>query len=320
MSNYVKATDFASKDALLSGNPAKVIKGTEIDDEFNAIATAVSTKADSVSPTLTGTPVAPTAAGGTNSTQIATTAFVNSAITSERTASVTLTNKTLTSPTISSPTLTSVTITSGSITGITDLAVADGGTGASSFTANNVLLGNGTSAFQTVAPGTSGNVLKSDGTTWTSAALTTLTAATAQNTTSGTTKDFTGIPSWVKRITIVFNGVGNDSSSNLLIQLGDSGGFETSGYLAMSSFGTSETAFTTGFGIINGTGTTSGIMTLVNVSGNIWVSSHSCSRYSTTSSAVGGGTKTLSDVLTQIRITLSGSGAFDEGSVNILYE
>jgi hypothetical protein len=51
----------------------------------------------------------------------------------------------------------------------TDLSVANGGTGASSFTANNVLLGNGTSSFQTVAPGTSGNVLTSNGTTWTSA-------------------------------------------------------------------------------------------------------------------------------------------------------
>jgi hypothetical protein len=64
-----------------------------------------------------------------------------------------------------------VSITGGSITGITDLAVADGGTGASSFTANNVLLGNGTSSFQTVAPGTSGNVLTSNGSTWTSAAV-----------------------------------------------------------------------------------------------------------------------------------------------------
>jgi hypothetical protein len=62
----------------------------------------------------------------------------------------------------------SVTITGGSITGITDLAVADGGTGASSFTADNVLLGNGTSAFQVVAPGTSGNVLQSNGTAWVS--------------------------------------------------------------------------------------------------------------------------------------------------------
>lgn len=62
-----------------------------------------------------------------------------------------------------------VSITGGSITGITDLAVADGGTGASTLSANAVLLGNGTSALQTVAPSTSGNVLTSNGTTWTSA-------------------------------------------------------------------------------------------------------------------------------------------------------
>ena len=74
--------------------------------------------------------------------------------------------------TISTQDSNNVSITGGSITGITDLAVADGGTGSSSLTANNVLLGNGTSALQTIAPGTSGNVLTSNGTTWTSAAPT----------------------------------------------------------------------------------------------------------------------------------------------------
>jgi hypothetical protein len=80
MSNYSKLTNFASKDSLASGNPLKVIKGTEIDDEFEAIETAIGTKADSASPTFTGTPIAPTAATGTSSTQIATTAFVQSGI------------------------------------------------------------------------------------------------------------------------------------------------------------------------------------------------------------------------------------------------
>lgn len=141
------------------------------DDNFATLAgTETLTNKSLTSPTLTGTPVAPTAAGGTNTTQIATTAFVGTAITNERTASATLTNKTLTSPTINSPTITSATITSGTITGITDLAVADGGTGASTLAANAVLLGNGTSAVQTVAPGTSGNVLTSNGTTWQSTA------------------------------------------------------------------------------------------------------------------------------------------------------
>ena len=76
MSNYTKLTNFASKDSLASGNPLKVIKGTEIDDEFEAIETHIGTKADTASPTFTGTPAAPTAAAATNTTQIATTAFV----------------------------------------------------------------------------------------------------------------------------------------------------------------------------------------------------------------------------------------------------
>jgi len=80
MSNYVKATNFAVKDGLASGNPSKIIKGTEIDTEYNAIASAISSKADLNSPTFTGTPAAATASAGTNTTQIATTAFVTTAI------------------------------------------------------------------------------------------------------------------------------------------------------------------------------------------------------------------------------------------------
>ena len=80
MSDYTKSTNFASKDSLASGNPLKIVKGTEIDTEFNNIATAISTKADLASPTLTGTPAAPTATAGTNTTQLATTAFVTTAV------------------------------------------------------------------------------------------------------------------------------------------------------------------------------------------------------------------------------------------------
>jgi microcystin-dependent protein len=80
MSNYVKATNFAVKDGLATGNPAKIIKGTEIDTEYNAIASAISSKADLNSPTFTGTPAASTASAGTSTTQIATTAFVTTAI------------------------------------------------------------------------------------------------------------------------------------------------------------------------------------------------------------------------------------------------
>ena len=79
MSNYVKATNFAVKDSLGTSDPLKIIKGTEIDNEYNAIASAVSSKADTNSPTFTGTPLAPTAASGTSTNQIATTAFVAAA-------------------------------------------------------------------------------------------------------------------------------------------------------------------------------------------------------------------------------------------------
>jgi hypothetical protein len=78
--NYVQSTNFATKDALPSGDPLKIVKGTEINTEFNNIAVAVATKADLVSPTFTGTPEAPTASAGDNSTQIATTAYADAAI------------------------------------------------------------------------------------------------------------------------------------------------------------------------------------------------------------------------------------------------
>jgi hypothetical protein len=82
VSNYVKSTNFAAKDALASGNPGKIVKGTEIDTEFNNIATAVATKADLASPTFTGTPSLPTGttavtqSASDDSTKLATTAFV----------------------------------------------------------------------------------------------------------------------------------------------------------------------------------------------------------------------------------------------------
>jgi microcystin-dependent protein len=80
MSNYVKATNFTAKDALPTGDSGKIVKGTEIDVELSAIAAAIASKSDSNSPTFTGTPLAPTASAGTNNTQLATTAFVSTAV------------------------------------------------------------------------------------------------------------------------------------------------------------------------------------------------------------------------------------------------
>jgi hypothetical protein len=87
MSNYTKSTNFATKDNLSSGDPLKIVKGTEINTEYDNIATAIATKADLASPTFTGTPTLPTGtiavtqSPGNNTTAISTTAFVQAALT-----------------------------------------------------------------------------------------------------------------------------------------------------------------------------------------------------------------------------------------------
>jgi len=153
-----------------------------------------------------------------------------------------------------------------------------------------------------------------------------LTSDTAKASTSGTTVDFTDIPSWVKRITVMFNGVSTNGSSFGLVQLGDSGGIENTGYTGSNAFsGGSATGAnpTTGFGFGNNGAafTFSGHMTITNVSGNIWVASCVGGSTNTALAILGGGNKTLSGTLTQVRITtVNGTDTFDAGSINIMYE
>jgi hypothetical protein len=160
MADYNKSTNFTAKDTLPTGNSGKIVKGSEIDTELTAVSNAIASKSDINSPTFTGTPAAPTATSGSNTTQVANTTFVTSAITA------------LSLGNMSTQAKTAVDITGGTIVGITDLAVADGGTGRSTLAANAVVVGNGTSGVNTVAPGTNGNVLTSNGTAWTSTAPT----------------------------------------------------------------------------------------------------------------------------------------------------
>jgi hypothetical protein len=156
MSDYVKSTNFYVKDSLLVGNPDKIVKGSELDTEFNNIATAVSSKANYASPNLTGLPTAPTAATGTNTAQLATTAFVKSAV-DANSANVNITGGTIDD----------VDITGGTIKDLDEpLAVNSGGTGKNTLALNNVLLGNGTAAVKVVAPGVAGTALVSNGTEW----------------------------------------------------------------------------------------------------------------------------------------------------------
>ena len=148
---------------------------------------------------------------------------------------------------------------------------------------------------------------------------------------SGTAVDFTGIPSWAKRITVMLNGVSTNGSAAYLIQLGDSGGVEATGYTAATMYVSSTnnttrgSLSTVGFALSFGTGAAGEIntatMTFVNTNGNNW-NGMGVQNYSTNS---GGhfisGQKTLSDVLTQVRITTTnGTDAFDAGTINIMYE
>ena len=155
-----------------------------------------------------------------------------------------------------------------------------------------------------------------------------LISGTSQVTTSGTSKDFTGIPSWVRCITIVFNSVSLSATANLLVQLGISTGIETTGYASASSYASaavdsSAANSTSGLIVRAGLAAASigGIMQLVNISGNIWVASFTGARTDGNASAIiGGGTKTLTGVLDRVRITSTSTDTFDLGSVNIFYE
>jgi hypothetical protein len=154
------------------------------------------------------------------------------------------------------------------------------------------------------------------------------TSGTAVASTSGTSVDFTSIPSWVKRITVMFNAVSTSGTSPLRFRLGGSS-VETSGYTGMGlrsvsggSVGTG--TFSVGFdsaGNSVAASTYTGHLIFTNVSGNIWVMSgmFGVSDASTMNNI--SGTKTLSDALTTVRITtVNGTDTFDAGSINILYE
>lgn len=144
-----------------------------------------------------------------------------------------------------------------------------------------------------------------------------LTLGTAQNTTSGTAIDFTSIPSWVKRITVMFNGVSTTGTANPIVQLG-SGSIQTTGYTSTGGSQTSTAGFCI-FGTTN-TDTRIGAITITNFSGNSWVVTGSV-QVSGGTTGVHTGTVTLSGAPDRLRLTTTnGTDTFDAGSVNILYE
>jgi hypothetical protein len=395
MSNYAKLADYAIKDSLTTGDPDKVVKGEELDDEFNAISVAVATKADIASPSLTGTPTAPTASAGTNTTQVATTAFVTGAVLNsvvdslihEGTANDFETTLAFTDPTADRtitfpdkagtvaltselPSASALFTSSGTyaIAGSTTLTVTitSHGRAVNDVVYLNFTSGDAVDGYYTIATVPTDNTFTvTHGTTITSSGNVTgyysntglisiasteetlvgtstnrattpagviaavrasLVRATAQASTSGTSIDFTGIPSWVQRITVMFNGVSTTGTSEKLVQLGTSSGIVSTGYNSTgtrsSSGGNSVGVATTGM-VVNSevaTDTVSILMTIALVSGNIWVSSHT-GKYTTNGSISGGGDVDLGGVLDRIRITtFDGVDTFDAGSVNIMYE
>ena len=156
-----------------------------------------------------------------------------------------------------------------------------------------------------------------------------LVSGTAVASTSGTSIDFTSIPSWVKRITVMFNGVSTNGSSIIQVQLGTSGGITTSGYLgngfiSASGFAGAGTVNSAGF-ITGGNGgagyVRSGIMNIAILTGNTWASSLTFGDQVNNYVYWGGGCVPLSGTLDRVCITtVNGTDTFDAGSVNILYE
>lgn len=180
--------------------------------------------------------------------------------------------------------------------------------------------------------GTSGQVLTSAGSgaapTWTTPAAGGFTLATPVAATAGTSINFTSIPSGTKQIVVMFNGVSTSGTSNYLIQLGNSGGVETTDYFG-SSTRIDNTAvetgiYSTGFGIraASTSRTLFGAITLTleNSTSNSWTASGNCGYTDNASTFITGGAKSLSAVLNSVRITtVNGTDTFDAGEINIAY-
>lgn len=187
----------------------------------------------------------------------------------------------------------------------------------------------GNLAFTTQAGANTITVPNGTGTLAVQGVSTNIVSGTSQNSTSGTSIDFTGIPSWVKRVTVMLNGVSTNGSSVIQVQLGDSGGVEATGYVTMAGLITTTSnvtrgaIYTSGFPTAHGGGsgdTWRGAMIFNSFGSNIWVGTGTVYN-SSDSITMASGTKTLTDTLDRIRITtVNGTDTFDAGSINILYE
>jgi hypothetical protein len=261
-----------------------------------------------VSPTITATSMVCTGtASGVGFTNLINNVFASPGAIGSATpntgAFTTLTATTLTATTLNATGVTTPLPLKGTTSGTVSLAVpAVAGTNTITFPS-----GSGTVAVQ----GLSTNIV----------------SGTAVASTSGTAIDFTSIPSWVKRITVMFNGVSTNGTSLIQVQIGDSGGLETTGYSSGAwTANTTSANSTTGF-IIHGaniapTRVWDGSYTISLLdTANTWVFTGMCNSLNDNAQSIGIGKKQVSATLDRIRITtVNGTDTFDAGSINILYE
>lgn len=150
---------------------------------------------------------------------------------------------------------------------------------------------------------------------------------TAVASTSGTSIDFTGIPSGVKRVTVMLNGVSTNGTSNILVQLGDSGGVETSGYTSRSNDASGQVTSTAGFVLTRALGTAAdtqfgqAIISLLDSATNTWVQTANINDVGQNAVVYSAGAKALTATLDRVRVTtVNGTDTFDAGTVNISWE
>lgn len=322
---YTKTTNFATKDSTND-----IIKGTEIDTEFNNIATAVAINdAHIVDATAAHAASAISYAGGTGISATDVEAAIDE-LANEKAA--TGANGDITSLTAcTSITAGTVTVATGDLVYVQDVSAANV---LKVVTAQSIanLVGAATTTSSGIVELITAAELQTG--TDTTRAVTAdairhglIVSGTPIATTSGTAHDFTSIPSWVKRITIMLEGVSTNGTAELQIQIGDAGGIETTGYSGnFSALSTvvSTVAHSAGFRIASSAAasTAFGIctLTLLNASTNLWAFSSNIAHGNTTEMYVGAGAKATSAALDRIRLTTTGADTFDAGSINIIYE
>jgi hypothetical protein len=176
------------------------------------------------------------------------------------------------------------------------------------------------SNFTITVPAVSGTMLTN---------TTNIVSGTAVASTSGTAIDFTGIPSWVKRITVMFNGVSTNGTSEKLVKISDSSTYPTTGFNSLSTRLENAAAVvgkisSAGFVIASYTAADAvyGSLIITNISGNIWAASGCFNANGGANIGIPtSGSGSISGTLDRVRITtVNGTDAFDAGSINILYE